>query len=201
MSDETIMNVATARAAVALVATALLAASLSCASSAAPDPPAPPPCDQLCLDQIALRALRESMKLVFNLTLQGQPVGAHDVTVPCPLGGQARVFGVATSNATQGYTEVKLTYVLDGCTLLQRDKEPEQNYRMVVSGTVVQEGVLAVQPTATTALAMKSAEISLVGTVYDPPVAYEEKACAVLLSQSGSRISGVLCGRDTTTDL
>jgi hypothetical protein len=72
---------------------------------------------------------------------------------------------------------------------------------MVVSGTLEQEGILAVQPTATTALAMKSAGVSLVGTVYDPPVAYEERACPVLLSQSGSRISDVLCGRDTTTDL
>lgn len=173
----------------------------ACATSTTPDPPAPPPCDQLCRDQTALRTLRESMKLVFNLTLQGKPVGAHDYTVPCPLGGQARIFGTATSNATQGSTEVKLTYVLDGCTVLERDNEPKENYRMVVSGTVEQEGIIAVQPSATTALSMKSNDVSLVGTVYDPPVPYEERACATLLSQTGSRLSGVLCGRDLSTDL
>ena len=32
--------------------------------------------------QIALRAIRESMKVAFNLTLQGKPVGPHDVTAP-----------------------------------------------------------------------------------------------------------------------
>lgn len=173
----------------------------ACAGDAAPDPPAPPPCDQLCRDQTALRTLRESMKLVFNLTLQGKPVGTHDYTVPCPLGGQARIFGVATSNAEQGSTEVKLTYVLERCIVLERDDEAKENYRMVVSGTVVQEGVIAVQPSATTALSMKSDDVSLVGTVYDPPVPYEERGCAVVLQQIGSRLSGVLCGRDTTTDL
>lgn len=141
------------------------------------------------------------MKLVFNLTLQGKPVGAHDVTVPCPLGGQAHIFGTATSNPTQGSTEVKLTYALDACTLLQRDKDAEENYRLVVGGTFRQEGTLAVQPTATTALSIKGSDVSLVGTVYDPPIPYEERGCEVLLSQTGSRLSGILCGRDTTTDL
>jgi hypothetical protein len=141
------------------------------------------------------------MKLVFNLTLQGKPVGAHDYLVPCPLGGQARIFGTAMSNATQGSTDVKLTYVLDGCTVLERDDEANENYRMVVSGTVQQEGVIAVQPSATTALSIKSDDVSLVGTVYDPPVPYEERGCAVVLSQDGSRLTGTLCGRDTTTDL
>lgn len=179
----------------------MVACVAACATSSAPDPPAPPPCDQLCRDQTALRTLRESMKLVFNLTLQGKPVGAHDYTVPCPLGGSARIFGVATSNATQGSTDVKLTYVLDGCTVLERDDEPKENYRMVVTGTVQQEGVIAVQPSATTALSMKSDDVSLVGTIYDPPVPYEERGCAVLLAQTGSRLAGVLCGRDAATDL
>jgi hypothetical protein len=173
----------------------------ACGSDVGPSPAAPPPCEQLCQDQTGLRTLREAMKLVFNLTLQGKPVGKHDYTVPCPLGGKARIFGEAFSNASQGSTDVKLTYVLEGCTVLERDDEPEENYRMTVSGTIEQAGVIAVQPSATTALSMKSADVTLSGTVYDPPIPYEAKSCPVLLSQTGSRLSGTLCGRDTTTDL
>jgi hypothetical protein len=178
-----------------------LVSLLACGSDVGPEPEPPPPCEQLCQDQTALRTLRESMKLVFNLALQGKPVGMHDYMVACPLGGKARIFGEAFSNATQGSTDVKLTYVLEACTVLERDDEPNENYRMTVTGTVRQEGVLAVQPTATMALSIQSADVTLVGTVYDPPIAYEAKSCPIVLSQAGSKLSGTICGRATTTDL
>lgn len=180
---------------------AAIAAIAGCGSDVGPAPEPEPPCELVCQDRTAMRTMREAMKLVFNLTLQGKPVGSHDFTVPCPLGGQARIFGEATSNADQGSTNVKLTYVLDGCTLLERDDEPEENYRMVVTGTVRQEGILAVQPTVTTALSIKSDALTLSGTIYDPPIPYEARACPVVLSQTGSKLSGTLCGRETTTDL
>ena len=69
----------------------------ACSSSIGASPPPPPPCDAECQDQIALRSLREGMKLVYNLTLQGKPVGPQDATVPCPLGGSAHVFNAALS--------------------------------------------------------------------------------------------------------
>ncbi len=104
-----------ARAAIAALALAAgpLAALPGCGDGASP--PEPEPCDQQCLDTSAIRALRETIKLAFNLTLQGKPVGAHDVTVPCPFGGSIRVYGEAYSNPIQGATEVTLTYELAGC--------------------------------------------------------------------------------------
>src|SRR5689334_14405646 len=99
-------------------ALALLLLTLTACGSKVSDPPPPPPCDEECKDEIALRALRETTKLAFNLTLQGKPVGEHDRSTPCPLGGTARVAGVATSNAVQGATEVKLVYVLAACGYL-----------------------------------------------------------------------------------
>jgi hypothetical protein len=170
-----------------------------CGASANTTPP--PPCDQACRDGVAIKALREGMKLVFNLTLQGKPVGQHDVTVPCPLGGKARVFGEASSNAVQGATEVKLTYVLDACGYSQKDNTPRNNHALTATGTVTQFGTLAVQPTATTALVMKSDAITLKGTVYDPPLDYDEKACPLALSQSGNQLSGTVCGRQAGTGL
>lgn len=189
------------RRALSILALLAIPALTACASDVAAEPPPPPPCDQLCKDGIALRGMREIMKLVFNLTLQGKPVGAHDYTVPCPLGGAARVFGTATSNAVQGSTEVDLTYVIDGCTLLERDDDVKENYRLTVTGTLVQKGTLAVQPTSTTALGIKSDSVTVAGTIYDPPEPYEATACKAQLAQIGSKLTGLWCGRETTVDL
>ena len=157
--------------------------------------PPPPPCDQACLDGIAIRAMREEMKLAFNLTFQGQPVGDHDFTVACPLGGTARVFGNATSNALQGSTMVKVTFVLDHCAYDRKDDDPKQTYQMTVNGTITEDGTLAVQPTSTTALDIKSDTVSLTGNVYDPPIDYSEASCPVALGQDGNNLSGTACGR------
>ena len=167
----------------------------------ADDPPPSPPCEQECRDGNALLALRHTLKLVYNLTLQGNPVGAQDETTPCPMGGQARVFGEATSNALQGAIEVQLTYELVECGYMERDDEPEENYDMSFDGTVEQDGTIAVQPGITTALVMASEAITLSGTVYDPPIEYREEDCPVQLGQSGNQLSGTICGRDAGTDL
>jgi hypothetical protein len=171
----------------------------ACASSTAPAPEVPP-CDDQCKDGIAVKALRETMKLAFNLTLQGKPVGTHDLTTPCPLGGTARVFGTASSNAFQGSTEVRLTYVLTDCAYLFKDDDAKNNYSMKTAGTITQEGIIAVQPSSTSALVMKSAAMKLDGTVYDPPAPYVAD-CPIELGQNGNTLTGKICGRETKGDL
>jgi len=188
------------RTALALLVLAAVALA-GCASDAAAAPPPPPPCDQLCKDGIMLRGLREQMKLVFNLTLQGKPVGAHDVTVPCPLGGRARIFGTASSNPIQGATDVDLTYEIEGCTLLEREDDVEENYQLTVTGTITQKGTLAVQPTSSTALAITSESVTVTGTIYDPPEPYEVRGCKILLAQNGNLLTGFLCERQASVDL
>ncbi len=111
---------------------------------------------------------------------QGGPVGPQDAKYTCPLGGTAHVFGTATSNAVQGATEVDLPYELEACVLLDRDTDPKNNYRLATTGTIRQVGTLAVQPTATTALGMRSDAVTITGTVYDPPVPYAEGLPAAL---------------------
>lgn len=171
----------------------LSAASVMGCSGKSPAPA--PACDQSCQDGVGLLALRQTMKLAFNVTLQGKPVGAQDATAPCPLGGSVRIFGTATSNATQGTTDVDLTYVLNGCSYLQVDTDPSQNYNVVLTGTITQKGILAVQPSATTALQIKSDAVTITGTVYDPPLTYDASSCAMVLGQNGNELSGTLCGR------
>ncbi|MDB4944868.1 MAG: hypothetical protein JWP97_4402 [Labilithrix sp.] len=180
-------------------AAAPLLLALACASG--PTPAAPPACDQLCLDGVAVAGLRLTLKQVFNATVQGGPAGAQDERYTCPLGGTAHVFGTATANAIQGATEVDLTYELEGCVLFDRDTEPKQNYRLASTGTVHQKGTLAVQPTATTAIGIQSEAVSIAGTVYDPPVPYDQQGCALVGSQNGNRLTGTVCGRDFATDL
>ena len=153
-----------------------------------------PPCDEQCLRSTALRGFRETLKLIYNMTVQGKPVGAQEGELACPLGGRARVFGVASSNALQGATEVELTYELDRCRYMQRDDEPPENYDLTITGTVSQRGTLAVQPSATTALSIRSDSIALEGTVYDPPEPFVEVGCALALGQSGNDLSGEVCG-------
>ena len=158
-------------------------------------------CDAECRDESAVRALREAIKVVYNLTLQANPVGEQDENTRCPLGGSARVQGLASSLAEQGATELLLVYELDDCAYLQRDDEPEESYDVVISGTVSEQGILAVQPTATTALIFESASISLTGTVYDPAVPYAEPDCPLRFGQDGNHFSGDWCGRRVAFDL
>lgn len=171
----------------------------ACQADATPPPP-PPPCDEECTDGIAILAVREAAKLAFNVMLQGKPVGDHDETKPCPFGGTARVFGNATSNATQGATEVRLTYVFAGCAGLSKDDEAKENYELRLTGTLTQEGILAVQPSATSALIMKSDTMKIEGTVYDPPKDYNAD-CPLELGQNGNALTGKICGRETKTQL
>jgi hypothetical protein len=178
-----------------------LLVSLLLLACGAEDPPPSPPCEVECQDGVAIRSLRETLKLVYNITLQGNPVGPQDETTPCPNGGSAHVFGEASSNAEQGATEVDLTYELMECHYLQRDEDAAENYDMTLTGTVTQLGTLAVQPTATTGLVMQSDSVTFSGTVYDPPLPFEENACVVLLGQSGNNVSGTICGREAGANL
>jgi hypothetical protein len=165
------------------------------------DPDGVPACDERCEDGIAARALRETLKLAYNLTLQANPVGEQDETSDCPLGGRARVFGFASSNPVQGATEVDLTYELDRCAVIEIDEEANESYQMVIAGTLTQAGIMAVQPSATTALVMRSESTSLAGTVHDPPREYVALACAVEFGQNGNDLGGLLCGRSIGVDL
>jgi hypothetical protein len=178
------------RAASLLLASALAAA---CSNSAGRQPPPPPPCEQECKDKVVLRAVRESIKLVFNLTLQGKAVGHHDETVPCPKGGRARVVGDATANAQQGATVVHLTYVLDKCGYEVKTDKPEETYALTASGSIQEDETIAVQPSSTTALVIKSDALDLAGTVYDPPIDYKDGACKVDVTQAGNHLSGATC--------
>lgn len=172
----------------------VLALVLAACGTKVNEPPPPPPCEQKCIDEGIARSVRETAKLAYNLTLQGKPVGPQDATTPCPLGGTVHVYGTATSNAVQGATEVSLTYELDACAYLLQDDAPQNNYRMNLTGVLTQKGIIAVQPTATTALNFESGGITFEGTVYEPPVP-AKGTCPMRFGQNGNNLSGLICDR------
>jgi hypothetical protein len=179
----------------------LVAFILTLLSGCQAEPPPSPPCRDACIDGIALRSLREMMKLVYNVTLQANPVGAQDESIDCPLGGSAHVFGTATSNAVQGATEVELTYEFEDCLYIELDDEPDETYRMTLDGSITQVGTMAVQPTATTALFMQSDSVTFDGTVHDPQRAFHEEDCVIDVAQNGNDLSGLFCGREAGVNL
>jgi hypothetical protein len=179
----------------------LSVAATSAACGGGDAAPEAKPCNEECRDRSAVRSLREVIKFVYNRTLQANYVGEQDESTRCAQGGSARVSGVATSLAEQGASELDLTYELNECAYLQRDDEVDENYDVTISGVVTEQGILAVQPTATTALIFESESVSVEGTVYDPPVDYAELDCAVHLAQNGNHFAGTWCGRKVGFDL
>ncbi|MET0595796.1 MAG: hypothetical protein ABW133_24065 [Polyangiaceae bacterium] len=175
-----------------------LVAALGLAACGGKDVPPNPPCEQECLDAIAVRALRETMKFAFNSTFQGQPYGTHDITTTDFLRGSARVRGSADSIPELGVTRVDLTYEFTLATYFQKDTEPRENFAVAVNGVVTQVGKLAVQPSSPTSLIIKSDAVVVAGKVYDPPVDYnaELASCSLELNQNGNRVSGKFCDRD-----
>src|SRR5688572_17402659 len=104
----------------------LLSVTVACEGSEEATTTEVPVCDQACKDATALRAVRETMKLAFNLGLQGKPVGPQDVTVSCSKGGKVHITGTATANPVHGTTQVVLTYAFDKCAYAQKATEPKE---------------------------------------------------------------------------
>lgn len=179
------------------LALVVLLAILGCSS---PRPEAPV-CDATCQDGIALRAIRESMKLAYNLLLQGKPVGTYDVSSPCPKGGKVRIVGSASSNSVQGATIVDLTYTFEGCGGTQKQSDTTSTYDVVLTGKITQQGTLAVQPSATSAALFRGTGVTLTGTVSDPPLPYDAEDCALEVAQNGNVLGGTICGRTAAISL
>lgn len=182
------------------VALLLLSAWLCACSSRVGASKTEKSCDADCQAEVAARGLRETLKLAYNLTLNGKPVGAQDASHAC-LGGDVRVSGEAYSNAEQGSTEVDLVYSFNSCAYQQVDPSQAENYELVFRGDVSESGVLTVQPTAPTALIITSDALEIEGSVFDPPIDYHEPACEVRLQQSGNKLSGTLCGHTVGVSL
>lgn len=183
---------------VALALVVWLPALTGCSSD--DEPGETVPCEEACQDAVALRAVRETMKFMFNITLQAQPVGAQDVTADCATGGSAHIFGEASSVPEQGATLVDLTYDFVDCGYLERDDERDENYSVTIDGVLTQRGTLAVQPSATTAIVIESDSLTMTGTVSDPAIDYTVTDCPFTLAQNGDELSGTICGREAGID-
>jgi hypothetical protein len=175
--------------------TAVVTAALcaGCGSSSAPPAPTPA-CEQACEDGIALYALRQTMRLVYNEGLTGGTPGAQDAGAEC-LTGTATVSGVAVPDGGVGSVGVSLAYDFQGCEYLAKSSTPGRCFDLTFTGAFTETGTLAVQGTATMALEIDGAEITITGTVNDPPIDYVAPRCSVSMTQNGNDLSGTICGR------
>ncbi len=180
-----------------------IASTVACGGSGKGGAATTPACDSgPCQDGIAILALRDAIRDVYNTALQGHPAGAQDAGAVCLFGGTAQISGTASSTADQGTTNVNLTYVFKGCVSSQIDMDPKQTYHLTLDGTVNEQGNIAVQPSSTTALTFDTGDaggMTLSGTVYAPPEAYTAKGCALDLEQNGSNVTGAICNRAAGT--
>lgn len=147
-------------------------------------------CDQACVDSLSIRAVRQTLRLIYNLKLQGGDVGEQDVSSPCPNGGSVHVTGTATSNAKQGTTEVDLAFDFTGCAVVATGTSA---FDLTIDGVVNESGVLP-SSESNTALLIDATQLTLRGTVSDPAIPVDE-ICLLALSQSGALVSGTICDR------
>jgi hypothetical protein len=184
----------------ALIACSLLAASCSAAQTdpePSPMTPTPTPtltCGQACRDDEVGYALDDTMWLLWNENLAGQPSGNQNATVQCPLGGTARITGT-TGVASNGIDTVHLTLDLQACA------SSDIYYSMVFTGGLTWDGSFG--SGRANAITFKSSALTVGGSVlrYDMPTLSETCAASftdTYNASSGNQtgwLVGVFCGR------
>ena len=154
-------------------------------------------CGQTCQDNEIGYGLDKTIWVLWNENFAGQPSGAQNKTVNCPLGGTAQISGT-TGVASNGIDTVHLTLVLQDCANLNT------GYSLTFSGTVSWDG--SFNGSVGNTLTFKSASLVISGdiTLYDKPAV--DETCAVSLTDSYDKnsttqsawLEGVICGRTVT---
>jgi hypothetical protein len=171
-----------------------LAFALGCGSSSSAPPPLDAGCEQACQDGMALYAVRQTMRLLYNESLNGREAGTQDAGAEC-LTGTANVSGVAVPDGGVGSVGVSLAYDFQACEYLDKSSAAAHTFDLTFTGVVTETGTLAVLGTATMALTIESAEITISGSVGDPPTPYVAPRCSLSLTQNSNDLEGTICGR------
>ena len=124
---------------------------------------------------------------LFDQNLVGQPTGAQDLTVDCPLGGTVHLTGTTTSDIQ---ATVDLTYDFAGCA------SSGSGYDLALTGAVFLSG--SFDSTGYKALSSISDSLGVIGSVDSGDV---DDTCALAVTDRGesgqaSVVSGQWCGRD-----
>jgi hypothetical protein len=182
---------------IAVGSLALCSCSSSGASGGGQGTPAvqqTPICGQACQDDTAGYALDDTMWLLWNENIAGQPSGAQNMTVQCPLGGTAALTGT-TAVASNGISTVHLTLGLQGC------ENSNATYTLAFGGSLTWDGTFG--SGYANAVTFKSTALDVSGTIreYDMPAVME--SCPVALTDTFDKsannqtgwLNGAICGR------
>jgi len=151
-------------------------------------------CNQTCSDDATGYALDDTMWLLWNENIAGQPSGAQSTQAQCPLGGTAMITGTTTV-ASNSVNTIHLMVNLSAC------QNSNAAYRLAFTGMVSWDGTFAAgSPNAVT---FKSSALTVSGTIneYDMPAVME--TCDVAITDKYDKsanspkgwLSGELCAR------
>lgn len=138
-------------------------------------------------DALVVYGILDTEIFLFDQNLVGQPTGAQDLTVDCPLGGTVHITGTTTSD-TQA--TVDLTYDFSGCA------NSGSGYDLALTGAVLLSG--SFDGTGYKALSSVSDSLAVIGSVDAADV---DDTCALAVTDRGSSgeasvVSGQWCDRD-----
>jgi hypothetical protein len=151
-------------------------------------------CGQTCQDNEVGYGLDKTIWVLWNEYFAGQPSGAQNKTVNCPLGGTAQITGT-TGVASNGIDTVHLTLVLQNCA------NSNTGFSLAFTGTLTWDG--SFNGSVGNTLTFKSASLVISGDIalYNNPTV--DETCAVSLTDSYDKnsstqpswLNGVICGR------
>lgn len=145
-------------------------------------------CTGACVDLQVGIALVSLCNTLYNTNLAGKPVGRHDVSASCPLGGQAHMTGNVGKSSSDAITTVNLTYAMTGCRVRSNSID------VAFDGTVTLAG--SFDATSYQSENASSKALSYSGSFAGAAVA--GTACDAHVNDdttASPRYSGSLCGR------
>ncbi len=151
-------------------------------------------CSQTCQDNEVGYGLDNTIWALWNENFAGQPSGAQNKSVNCPLGGTAQITGT-TGVASNGIDTVHLTLVLQNCAY------SNTGFSLAFTGTVTWDG--SFNGSVGNTLTFKSASLVISGdiTLYNKPTV--DETCAASLTDSYNQnastqpswLNGAICER------
>ena len=151
---------------------------------------------QFVRDQVTTEGILAAADALFEEHIAGRPLGSHDLTVTCPLGGSVRITGTTASD------RILLTYDLSDCRLEPSSVDASSSVDITLTGELTQDvvpGATASEGTAT----LTATNLSMRGSAtYGSEEGDIDEQCDVAMSLLASEASlagvGELCGRPVT---
>lgn len=146
--------------------------------------------DQGYVDYVAAFCIQKTARDVYEANIRGKEHGSHDVTADCALGGKVHITGTTGAENSEYRTVDDLVLNFTDCRL----STPECSLTM--SGTLAYKDTWLATHDAT----YRSEALTFSGTAKSNVETPFDESCAVaIVAASGDGLSGLMCGREFTS--